>query len=268
MLFLALASIVHRKLEEARALNEEHADVASSDLRRRLQFMSTGSSLVFSRTIRRGEGKISVIGDMKRHSPSHRTETEFEALGFSRSLDVDALSVCVDSAWGGSMKDLRAVAHEKPCLCKDVVVDPIQIALAAEAGASSVLLIATVLGARLRDLLDYATVMGVETAVEVHTENECAFALAAGATTLICTNRDRTDNELHQGQALGLKSDIPGNIVTIAASGISSLSDIQQYAQAGFDGVMLGRRLLQDPKDFLREARNLQIAPPALVAPF
>ena len=112
---------------------------------------------------------------------------------------------------------------------------PIQIALAAEGGAASVLLIATVLGSRLRDLLDYATIMGIETAVEVHTENECDFALAVGATTLVCNNRDRTDGVLYAEQALGLKRDIPGYVLTIAASGISSINQVKQYAQAGFD---------------------------------
>ena len=146
--------------------------------------------------------------------------------------------------------------------------DPIQIALAAEGGAASVLLIATVLRSRLRILLDYATIMGIETAVEVHTENECDFALAAGATTLVCNNRDRTDGVLYAEQALGLKRDIPGNVLTIAVSGISSVDQVKQYAQAGFDAVMIGRRLMHDPALFIQEARALEVAPPQLAAPF
>ena len=57
-------------------------------------------------------------------------------------------------------------------LAKDLVVDPIQVALAAELGADAVLLSSSVLGAVLPALLDACTIAGVEAAVEVHTPNE------------------------------------------------------------------------------------------------
>ncbi|KAJ8601464.1 hypothetical protein CTAYLR_005702 [Chrysophaeum taylorii] len=176
----------------------------------------------------------------------------------------DAYSACVDESYGGSIEDLARVriATEKPILAKDIIVDPIQIALSAEKGASAVLLIASVLGSRLEDLMDSATLVGVEAAVEVHTPNECRFALNAGATLLVVNNRDRLDGQLHSDQALYVRDLIPPNVVAVAAGGIDSLAAARRLALAGYDGVMVGRKLLTagDPA-FASALRDVQVTP-------
>jgi hypothetical protein len=62
---------------------------------------------------------------------------------------------------------------------KDIVVNEIQKGLVEEAGADCVSLIASVLGPALHNLLDLATLIGLETIVECHTQNEEAQALEA-----------------------------------------------------------------------------------------
>ena len=157
----------------------------------------------------------------------------------------------------------KALNNSAPLLAKDLIVHPIQVALAAEAGADAVWLSATILGGALPDLLDACTVAGVEGAVEVHTPNEVQFALEAGATLLICSDRDRATGILHRHQCLGLKGLIPPNIVALAAGGLGeSIADVRALAAAGFDGVVLGRALVADPgaaRAFVAECRALEL---------
>ena len=282
-----LEEVVRGKLQEVEGLNAKHASGADSDVRSRLSFMAGRGNVRFSSAMRRvgddGERLVSVVADVKRRSPHGGRDggstviAAFEDAGAVAAevnrWPVDGLSVCADGrAYGGTLEDVsaarRAVAGleaERPPICfKDFVVDPIQIAVAAELGADAVLLSATVLGGRLLDLLDTATVVGVECLVEVHTPNECQFALNAGATLLLCTNVDRTTGVYHENQALGLKGFIPPNIVALAGGGVTDLNQARALAAAGYDGVVLGRKLLEDPASaeaLVRQIRDIAVAP-------
>ncbi len=79
-------------------------------------------------------------------------------------------------AWGGSVKELTRVVElvkysnedcGPPVIFKDVIIHPIQLAVAAESGATAALLMACVVGPNLEEMLDTATIMGFEVIVEV-----------------------------------------------------------------------------------------------------
>ncbi|CAN0487382.1 unnamed protein product, partial [Phaeothamnion confervicola] len=68
--------------------------------------------------------------------------------------------------YGGDVADLKAIVRALdgiergsglPVVMKDIILHPIQIALAAESGAAGVVLVAGVVGPRLEDLLNAAT---------------------------------------------------------------------------------------------------------------
>lgn len=60
-----------------------------------------------------------------------------------------------------------------PVLCKDFIIDKIQIDVAKKAGASIILLIVNILSdTELKELYDYATQLGLEVLVEVHDQDE------------------------------------------------------------------------------------------------
>ncbi|KAH8097916.1 indole-3-glycerol-phosphate synthase [Aureococcus anophagefferens] len=225
-----LEEVVRAKLAEVEGLNAKHASGQDSDVRSRLAFGATKGNTRFSAALRRtlddGSRQLSVVADVKRRSPhggrdgGGATLASFSDAGKVceelANWPVDALSVCADGpAYGGALED---------------------IALAAELGADAVLLSTTVLGGRLVDLLDIATVCGVECAVEVHTPNECQFALHAGATLLVCTNVDRTTGVNHDNQALGLKGLIPPNVVALAAAAADAPSGAS--AAAGYTALL------------------------------
>src|SRR6185437_8404892 len=93
----------------------------------------------------------------------------------------------------GSMKDLSDVSNsvDVPVLCKDFMIDRIQIDVAKEHGASVILLIAAALPEeRLRDLYDYARSLGLDVLFEVHDEREAEVALKIGARIIGINNRN------------------------------------------------------------------------------
>ena len=275
-----LEEAVRRKLQEAQRLDARHAGPAS-DARLRLGYVASRGNVRFSAALRRGDGvsrKVAVVADIKRRSPHGGPDNGAQELAsYSdcgrvvsdvKAWPVDALCVSLDpEMWGGVDGDLvaasKALNNSAPLLAKDLIVHPIQVALAADAGADAVWLSATILGGALPDLLDACTVAGVEGCVEVHTPNEVQFALEAGATLLICSDRDRATGVLHRHQCLGLKGLIPPNIVALAAGGLGeSLADVRALAAAGFDGVVLGRVLMVDPgaaRAFVAECRALEL---------
>lgn len=146
--------------------------------------------------------QMSVLVDMKRRSPTiphQRNIVEFEsAAKFAELLtlaNTDAFLINTDELeYGGKYTDLKecAIATKKtrfsrpPAIIqKDIIIHPIQIAMALDQGASGVLLIVAVVGGDLEVLLDACTIMGTEALVEVHTPNELEFALNKVLTHLL-----------------------------------------------------------------------------------
>src|SRR5581483_10715895 len=139
-----------------------------------------------------------VIAECKRASPSRGLirvdyDPAAHALSYARG-GAAALSVLTDERFfQGSLEHLAAVraACTLPCLRKDFLVDPYQVAEARAWGADAVLLIAAgcppALGAKL---LAAAAALELDVLVEVHDEAELAWALEAGTTLVGINNRD------------------------------------------------------------------------------
>src|SRR5699024_6952038 len=113
---------------------------------------------------------------------------EYETLGAA------AISVLTDQPFfNGTMDDLRAVreAVNIPILCKDFMIDKIQIDQAKAAGANIILLIVAALDhEQLTNLYAYAKELNLEVLVEVHNEDEMERALNLDATIIGINNRD------------------------------------------------------------------------------
>lgn len=271
-----LEELVQRKLREAAELHRQHNSIAESDIRKRLSFAASEGGVRFARSMRRKideEKGMAIVADVKRN----RLDGTFSGAKFSDAAAVaqtvmtwpiDAVSIGLD-AYGGTLMELKETRKrlgvEVPILSKELIVDPIQIAIAAECGADAVVLLAQVLGSRLEDLLDAATIMGVEAVVEVHTPDECRYALEAGATILLANNYDRIENQMMPRQARGLKDLIPPNIVSIATGGIRTFDQAAALGEVGYDAVLLGTAIIGSPpaesKPLVKAIRELTISP-------
>ncbi|HEX7336899.1 MAG TPA: indole-3-glycerol phosphate synthase TrpC [Gemmatimonadales bacterium] len=197
---------------------------------------------------------VSVIAEVKRRSPSAGSIREDLDPAGRAALYAQhgaaAISVLTDGPYfGGSIDDLRAAVRSVPVpvIRKDFVLDEVQVLEARVAGAAAVLLIVRALGPRLRPLLEYTQGQGLDALVEVHTPDELAAALDAGATIIGVNSRDLDTFAIDVGAAWGIVSRIPPDCIAVAESGMLERADVVRAAEAGADAVLIGTALSAAP---------------------
>lgn len=198
---------------------------------------------------------LQVVAEMKRASPSRgviagAADPVAQAQVYAQA-GAAAISVLTDKAFfKGSFEDLAAVAHvvDTPLLCKDFMIDRVQIRFAKAAGASIILLIVAALtDDALRDLYSYATGLGLEVLVEVHDTEELERALAVDAKLIGVNNRDLRTFEVSLQRTKEIAEVFPFSEqrVLISESGIWSQEDANQVATMGASGVLVGEALMR-----------------------
>ncbi len=197
--------------------------------------------------------RVNVIAELKKSSPSRgviREQFEPEKLAAELAeAGAAALSVLTEEDFfDGSLtylKQARAAA-EVPVLRKDFIFDSWQIWEARAAGADSFLLITAVLEPELlRELLELGRQLGMEPLVEIHTREELARALGAGARIVGVNARDLTTFNVNLDLALELAGEIPDSCIAVAESGIHSHEDLMRLSEAGFDAFLIGEQLMK-----------------------
>lgn len=212
---------------------------------------------------------LQVIAEMKRASPSKGliaggTDPVAQAQVYELA-GAAAISVLTDKEFfKGSFEDLAAVAGavDTPLLCKDFMIDRVQIRFAKAAGASIILLIVAALtDDALRDLYSYATGLGLEVLVEVHDCKELERALAVDAKLIGVNNRDLRTFEVSLERTREIANVFPfdENRVLISESGIWSRDNAKLVASMGASGVLVGEALMRSG-DAGQALRDLQVS--------
>lgn len=201
---------------------------------------------------------VSVIAEVKRSSPSKGELAEISdpaALAAEyESGGAAVISVLTEGRrFGGSLADLDAVRArvEIPILRKDFVVSSYQIWEARAHGADVILLIVAALDqSALIGLLERTESLGMMPLVEVHTEEEVARAVAAGAKVIGVNARNLKNLEVDRNAFARLAPLIPDHIIKIAESGIRDQQDVIEYAKLGASAVLVGESLVtgKDPR--------------------
>ena len=196
------------------------------------------------------KGNVAVIAEVKRRSPSAGPIREdldpAERATLYAEHGAAAISVLTDGPYfGGSIQDLRAAVRcsSIPVLRKDFILDEVQILEARAAGAAAVLLIVRALGSRLQPLLRYAADLRLDALVEVHTAEELAAALEAGASIVGVNSRDLDTFEIDVESALKIVARVPAESIAVAESGMAGPKDVRRAAAAGADAVLIGTAL-------------------------
>ncbi|MFT3867125.1 MAG: indole-3-glycerol phosphate synthase TrpC [Nibricoccus sp.] len=225
----------------------------------------------FAAALRRADGKLGVIAEIKRRSPSAGAIREGisateQALRY-QAAGASALSVLTDEKYfGGTLDDLRAVTAQfrdkppaLPCIRKDFMVHPLQIAEAREAGASAILIIVRALtDDEIKILFSSAQAAGLDSLFEIHNEAELDRALKHGAKIIGVNNRDlaifKTDLSLSER----LIPKFPRAITAVSESGIFTGADAARVRQAGAHAVLCGEALMKapSPADLIAEFRK------------
>ena len=260
-----LEEILASKLDEVTVLRQPQ----TRDLLER-QAIDAPPARDFAAALRREDGRLAVIGELKRRSPSKgdlapdldpaTTAKAYEAGG------VVALSVLTDRHYfGGAVSDLQTAreATQLPVLRKDFTIDAIQVYEARAIGADAILLIVAALpdDALLADLHTLATELGMAVLVEAHDGGEIDRAHAAGARIIGVNSRDLATFSEDLGVGSSLVSRIPAEIVSVAESAIRSVDDARRMAGAGFDAVLVGEALVRadDPAMLARDFSSASV---------
>jgi indole-3-glycerol phosphate synthase len=200
---------------------------------------------------------VSVIAEHKRRSPSAgpiREDLELEdVVGAYERGGAAALSILTEGpSFGGSLDDLRAArrAVGLPLLRKDFVVDHYQVHESFAAGADAILLIVSALPQReLASLHAAALGLGLAALVEIHDEAELETALELGAAIIGINNRDLKTLQVDTRRTFELlpriRTPAHPHALVVSESGFSRPDQIDELAQAGVDGVLIGEALMR-----------------------
>ena len=204
--------------------------------------------------------QLAVIAEIKSKSPTldqlpnrdlAQQVKDYEANG------ANAVSILTDEHYfGGSYERLQDLTLQTtlPVLCKDFVVDKIQIDVAKKAGASIILLIVNVLtDQQMKDLYQYATSLNLEVLVEVHDKEELERAYKLKPQIIGVNNRDLkrfVTDVLHTNEILENKKE---GYYYISESGIRDEQDVANVVESGIDGLLIGESLIkcEDLSQFL-----------------
>jgi indole-3-glycerol phosphate synthase len=253
-----LDEILRAKRDEVERLHEPTVREA---LRRAA--LAAGPPRDFSGALRRAEGAVAVIAEIKRRSPSKGVLAAELDAGVTARLYEDggsaALSVLTDGPYfGGSAADLHAArsASGLPVLRKDFTIDEAQLDEARGMGADAVLLIVRAFSddGRLRALHEQAQARGLSILVEAHDEAEIERAADVGADIVGVNARDLASFAEDLDRVATLRPLVPDHVIAVAESAIRSAGDVARMAEAGFDAVLVGEALVRAgrPDEILR----------------
>ncbi|MFT8638905.1 tryptophan synthase subunit beta [Bifidobacterium sp.] len=225
---------------------EREARISLTQLQEQVRNM-TNTPLDATRWLRQPDS-IPIIAEIKRASPSkgHLADIPDPAMlaGQYQRGGASAISVLTERRrFLGSFADLDAVrrAVKIPVLNKDFIVTEYQIWEARAHGADIVLLIVAALDdARLRSLLELARSLGLSALVETHTSEEIDRAVAAGASIIGINARNLKDLSVDVNKYKALARDLPKDVIRVAESGVFGLKELEMYARAGADAVLVG----------------------------
>jgi indole-3-glycerol phosphate synthase len=211
---------------------------------------------------------VAVIAEVKKASPSvgpiaPDCEASKQALHYQDG-GAAAISVLTEPEYfGGSFADLSDVADavDIPVLCKDFVVDPVQLFVARGHGADAVLLMVSVLGHLTRDFADTAETLGLTPLVEVADADELAIALGVRSGVIAVNSRDLRTLEVDPARAHRVLEEARRfDVMLVAASGVTRRSDVEAASASGADAVLVGETLMRAsfPEDVLAELTGVR----------
>jgi indole-3-glycerol phosphate synthase len=214
----------------------------------------------------RGGTLPAIIAEIKKASPSAgMIRSHFEVTGIAESYErggAAAISVITEEDFFlGSLDYLHQArdACSLPVLCKDFIIDPIQVYLARGAGADALLLIAAILDDDLlSQLLKTARSLDMACLVEVHDETELARVLATDAPIIGINNRNLKTFEVTLETTVILRPLVPEGRLLVSESGIHNQADVESLGQIGVNAVLVGTSLMSaaDPEKKLMELRG------------
>jgi indole-3-glycerol phosphate synthase len=203
--------------------------------------------------LQRGPDQLALIAEIKKASPSAGVIVEsFDPLQIAKNYaraGADAISILTDEKFfQGHLSFLSPIRESvsPPLLRKDFILDEIQIAESAAAGADAILLIVAALDQeQLIQLLEAAETYQLDALVEVHMLEELERALETSAQIIGINNRNLATFEVDLAVTEKLSEEVPPGIVLVSESGIRTAEDLARIKACGVDAVLIGEALMR-----------------------
>ena len=245
-----------------RILATKHKEVAeakrklpSAEIEARARSMPAARDFAGAIRAKLAAGKLAVIAEIKKASPSAGTfragfagdVSSFDPARFAKSYEqhgAACLSVLTDKEYfQGSTEDLIAAraACSLPVLRKDFIVDAYQILESRAMGADAVLFIMG--AATISQFIEWellAQSLGLSVLAESHHADELDQALMLKTTLIGVNNRDLTRFTTSVETTLMLQPRVPPEKILITESGIVDASVVTKMSEAGVGAYLVG----------------------------
>lgn len=254
--------------------------MAAGSAERAAALPSGFSSADFDRpVVRLNFHDFDVIAEIKERSPAEgelgfrESDRAVRARSYARGGAV-AISVLTEpSRFSGELSHLEevvAAVPDTPVMRKDFLVEPVQVDEARKAGASGVLLIATMLSdAKLREMLDVAWQHGMFVLLEAFDESDLARAstllendgeverVANGQLLIGVNTRNLRTLDVDAGRLQRLAPLLP-DARCVAESGLQVADDAANVASYGYRMALVGTALMRsdDPAALITAMRH------------
>jgi indole-3-glycerol phosphate synthase len=242
-------------------LETKAAHVAAGKARRTLADLDTDARAQSApRGFRRAlEAKaadgFALIAEVKKASPSKGLiRADFDPPAHARAYEAGGaacLSVLTDEPYfQGADAYLVAAraACSLPCLRKDFMIDPWQVAEARALGADAILIIVAALDdGQMAEIEAAAIERGMDVLVEVHDAAELDRALRLRSRLIGANNRDLRDFTVDFARTYELVARAPADCLFVAESGISAHADLVEMGRHGVRAFLVGESLMRQP---------------------
>ena len=216
----------------------------------------TSQDFIFSKKLKDEISRTSIIGELKRASPSLGSFAN-EEINLSNiaqvyeECGVSCLSILTDDKYfKGSIDDLIEIRKIStlPILRKDFIVDEYQIYESKLVGASCILIILAMLDQKNADKFEaVAQNIGLDVIIEIHNKEELERAVKMKSQLIGINNRNLNNFETRIETTIELSNYIANlNKIFISESGFHSHSNVNKIISlTGINNFLIGEYLMK-----------------------
>ncbi len=252
-----LKEIISKRIMHVEAVKANYTKEQRLEIYKEARAKKRRIRISFKEALTSPKSGRAVIAEFKRASPSKGdinidADPRAQALKYEKN-GATAMSILTEPEYfKGRLKDIKRAsqATSLPILCKDFIVDSIQIDFAKLSGADAVLLIVGALTeSKLKDLYAHARSLGLDVLVESHNQLELMKALKLKDAIIGMNNRNLKTFKTDITQTERLMALVPQNTLVVSESGIKTVEDLEYLKSVGAGAFLIGESLMQMGSD-------------------